>query len=629
VRSLHSLHTARLVAIACRLAPLACIVAVAAVLRFDGLAFGLPNPNVRPDENVIVHKALRFGTGDLNPHYFKYPSLFFYAVFVEYVVYYGWGHLTGVFSSPAAMERAFYRDPSAFYLLARVAGALAGLATVPALYLLGRRLYSRNVGLIAALLLAGAYLHVRHSHFGVTDVPATFFAVAAMAVMARRAPREAWSRGVHAFRCSGAQLIQAGLLCGLAASTKYNLGVLIFPLMVAGLQATGDGRQAPVKTGSLRTATWLVGALGPCALRLAPALLAGLVAFAATSPFVFLDMRTALRDLAWQSAYLRAGHGGRTDLGLGVAYHALFSLRYGLGLPLAVAAVCGSCLMLRRRTWGDWLVLSFVLPYYVAIGAGHTVFVRYMVPLVPLLCLAAAVVVERLASLAARSAQRTAHSDGGASGWIRWPPDATVRLCAVRCVLCAVLLAPSLASTLATNRLLNEKDTRVLAAEWMARHVAPGSRVLMLGSHYSLPALHAAPETALAAATDEQDRRRCKMIAEAAPSPAYRLFRLADRGPELARRLAVTKPDDLDAAGIDYVAITQHPFDRTRLPGPVLSALRRGGTLCYEITPGGPDGAPGPIYDPIDAFFVPFARFHGVQRPGPTIRIVSLRRNHR
>ena len=100
---------------------LACIVLVGLLLRLWGLDFGLPNVNTRPDESTLVHKAIAFGSGDLNPHFFKYPSLHFYLLAGVYGLYFAAGLGLGLFAGVQDFQRQFFSDPSIFFLLGRVA----------------------------------------------------------------------------------------------------------------------------------------------------------------------------------------------------------------------------------------------------------------------------------------------------------------------------------------------------------------------------------------------------------------------------------------------------------------------------------------------------------------------------
>ena len=57
---------------------LAAILVLGAALRFFPIWFGLEYPYSRPDENEAVGHALAILGGDLNPHFFHWPSLTFY-----------------------------------------------------------------------------------------------------------------------------------------------------------------------------------------------------------------------------------------------------------------------------------------------------------------------------------------------------------------------------------------------------------------------------------------------------------------------------------------------------------------------------------------------------------------------
>ena len=56
------------------------ILAIAAVVRVWGIAFGLPHPNARPDEGAIAAVAGGLQSGLLNPHWFSYPPLYMWTI---------------------------------------------------------------------------------------------------------------------------------------------------------------------------------------------------------------------------------------------------------------------------------------------------------------------------------------------------------------------------------------------------------------------------------------------------------------------------------------------------------------------------------------------------------------------
>ena len=57
------------------------------LLRSVAVHFGLPEL-YHADEPNVVNRALAYGTGDLNPHYFKIPPAVSYWVFFSYGFYF-------------------------------------------------------------------------------------------------------------------------------------------------------------------------------------------------------------------------------------------------------------------------------------------------------------------------------------------------------------------------------------------------------------------------------------------------------------------------------------------------------------------------------------------------------------
>jgi 4-amino-4-deoxy-L-arabinose transferase-like glycosyltransferase len=147
------------------------IVAVAAALRVWGIAPDLPYV-FHPDEPVYIAIIQNiFKTGDLNPHWFSYPSFLFYLNALAYVPYYWIGKLLGAFHTTAdilpvirqAVGTAYTGTPSAV-LLSRLVTATVGTGAVVIAFLVGRRLTGRvAVGLLAAAMLAVSPTNVIHS----------------------------------------------------------------------------------------------------------------------------------------------------------------------------------------------------------------------------------------------------------------------------------------------------------------------------------------------------------------------------------------------------------------------------------------------------------------------------------
>lgn len=77
----------------------------------------------------------------------------------------------------------------------RLLSVLVGAATVSLIYLVGRRIWSEGVGLVAALLLVGSHWHVHYSRLGMTNIWDPFLALLApgLIIIARQqGTRRAW-----------------------------------------------------------------------------------------------------------------------------------------------------------------------------------------------------------------------------------------------------------------------------------------------------------------------------------------------------------------------------------------------------------------------------------------------------
>src|SRR5262245_7854461 len=123
---------------------LAAILLLGAALRLWGLTFGVPHSETRPGETAIVRSAAR--------------------LFAMY-------QYAAVHATP-------------FLIVARVIAVVSGVATIWLVYRLVERLIDRRTAITAAFFVAVAFLHVRDSHFGLTGVPMTALAVAALVALA-------------------------------------------------------------------------------------------------------------------------------------------------------------------------------------------------------------------------------------------------------------------------------------------------------------------------------------------------------------------------------------------------------------------------------------------------------------
>ena len=330
------------------------VFAVGAALRLYGIGFGLPYLHARPDEEVATGIAVQMlQTGDLNPHFFHWPSLTFYV-------------FAAIFWVNKAMVGLAYPDvaytTADYFLIARGAVAALGASTMVLVYRIGQRIDSDKTAVIATALFAVAILHVRDSHFAMTDVLATGFATASLAQVLRALNHPDRSKAITWFAV-------AGFTGGLAASTKYNAGAVAVAMVAAQIVWVMQERRLALRPSIAYAALFVTG-------------------FLATTPYAVLDYPKFKEDLIFDITHLSGGHG--IDLGRGWIYHLTHSLPYGLGLSAFLATVIGIVPLVGRHGRYAFILGSYAVALYMILGSGYTVFFRYMLPIVPIACVVAA-----------------------------------------------------------------------------------------------------------------------------------------------------------------------------------------------------------------------------------------------
>jgi hypothetical protein len=420
---------------------LSALLAVAALVRFRALDFGLPFPQARPDETFVIDAARAMLSGRL-PQFFDYPWLYIFMVSLGYLGYFLWGAAAGTFHSIADMVASWpvYWDP--FFLVPRAISAVSGTLTVALVFRLGRQVRDEMTGLVAALFLTFAFIHVRDSHFGTTDAMMTFFIVGAVSLL------------VDAHRGGDRRMFAlSGLVAGLAAATKYNALILLAPVVVVYLIDVFGSREANrLALANTRAMFFAVPFVA---------------AFATGVPFIVLDRPHFLGAMQALVSSMQTGNPA-LELSSGWVHHLQFSLRYGMGLLLLIAGVAGAVVLIARQPQLGALVLAFPVVYYAVAGSMRNLFFRYTIPVVPFLCVTAAYLV--------RSAVATVSSKPGA--------PALRRQSLAIAVISLALVVPSILRVRALDRVLAAEDSRIVAAQWFERHAPPGSSLLQSGSRF-------------------------------------------------------------------------------------------------------------------------------------------------
>ena len=476
------------------------VLVLALALRLKGVTYGLPYSFVNADESIVVPKAFQAARGQLNPQFFFYPSLYFYLVAAVYVLaapvwwLLGNGNLLGTTS--------FVTDPGAHFLLGRLLSVATGTASVYLLYRLGRDAFGRPAGLIAALLLAAAPLHVAYSHMAVTDVTAVAFSLLALVLLQLAATGAEQARSAVATR---RLLILGAVAAGLATSTKYNLGMLMLPATIGAVYACRPEAARRIAEGARRAFVWM----HLLTLRVYVPMAA---AFLLASPFVVLDAPRFLSDFARQNRIMDRGWLGFEHAGNGFWYNVTPNLTGAVGIVLVLLGAAGLGWALWRRTRLDVMVAPYTIVYFVYIGTWKALADRYLLVIVPLLILLAARFCVDLVAL--------------------WPRRRRVVAPLVAAVLVAAFVLP-LASSIAYDRTLSGADTREVAREWIQGNVPPGALIAV--ENYGPPLVREdLLEHYRAAGLDPVTYRlvRLKLPAPGVPERSRDLDRLRERGVE-------------------------------------------------------------------------------------------------
>jgi hypothetical protein len=399
---------------------LALIVVAGLALRVWNNDYGLPFVYSIDEASHFTNRAVEMFWQDLDPGYYQNPAAFTYLVHALLRVLYG--PLGFAFDLPFGnVTEQFSKDPSEIWVAARTLAAVLCMAGVVAVYFTAKRLWGVREGLIAAALLAFAFLPVAYSRVAVTDV-GSLTGVSLAVLFAVRAHEEDRLR----------DWALAGAAVGLAAAFKYTAGLALLPLLVAALARP-----------SLRRA----GGLGLAGL-------AALLVFALLNPYLFTSLGDWWSDLRDQAEVAANDPKPGQESG-GVAYY-LDSLTWGLGWAGLAAAVVGTVLLLRRDLVRALILVSVPLALFAYLAVQSRYFGRWLLPAYPALALLAAYAIARAVELL--------------------PGRASLRAAAAAAVTLAVLAQP-LAADIRSARALGREDTLNQARAFLDARFAPGLRV--------------------------------------------------------------------------------------------------------------------------------------------------------
>jgi hypothetical protein len=392
---------------------LAGVLLLALILRVWGSKTGLPYVYNVDEGAHFVPRAIGMFDHGYDPQYFINPPALTYLFHFAFWLRWGGEHTRELIAA----------DPTAIFGYARVLVAVLATVSVGLLAWVAVRLFDRRVALVAAALLAVAFLPAHYAHFALNDavllVPICLSLAGAAGILQR-------GRRVD-FALAGAGL-------GFAIATKYTAGMAVLPILAATLLGPGDRRrrvQGLVLAGALTIVAFLI--LNPYAL------------------LSFDDFRQGLREQSSASS-----GGGSGKLGLpksGALPYYLGTLLWGVGVVPILTAIYGGARLWLRDYRTAMLLLPAPLLFLAFMGMQERFFARWLMPAYPFIVLLAAW--------------------GAVQLFERIPRVPVVAVAAL------VLGLQGLVFVVHNDVVLARADTREDARKWMVEHIPAGARVVI------------------------------------------------------------------------------------------------------------------------------------------------------
>ncbi len=327
-----------------------------------------------------------------------------------------------------------YQSYQHLWIVGRALTVFLDCITIVVVFLLARRVWTSTAGLAAAFLYATAVLPIQLSHFFTVDVWLTSFVTLAIYLAVRFMDEPSLRRALF-----------MALPVGAAFATKASVPSLLAPLALAAgvaiwrARARGHGVLLPV--------SWVV---------LAGAL--AVAVFTLFEPYALIHRAPFIADIRLQAEIVRGQYDvpfTRQFIGLTPGLYELENMvRYTLGPAFMIAALAGMLVAARRvaqlRDPRLLLLLAWIVAYIPTLLITEARFLRYMLPLVPVLAVMAggalAVLVQRRGDVFARA------------------------------IMATVLIVTAVWAFGFTS-IYSHEHSRIAASRWMHEHIPLGSSV--------------------------------------------------------------------------------------------------------------------------------------------------------
>lgn len=323
-----------------------------------------------------------------------------------------------------------YQSYQNIYRVGRPLAVMVDMTTLLIVYLLARRLAGRYAGLIAAMLYGTAVLPIQLSHFFTVDTWLTLFVTTSLYFAIRFADKRTYGRAMA-----------LGVPVGCAFATKASVAALLLPLAIVGLSELARSTDRRVVLGQFA--------------------LAGVVAlgvFTVFEPYAIVRSGPFFEDISTQADIVR-GHFDvpftRQFVGLTPGlYEARNLFLYGLGPAFLLAGLVAVAWAVRhgwrRRDLTYVVLLSWVAGYGLTLYLTEARFMRYSLPIVPVLAVLIGAMLGR-------------------------PVLARLRL--PRALATATILIITALWGFGFTSIYSHENSRIAASRWMYENIPTGSAI--------------------------------------------------------------------------------------------------------------------------------------------------------
>lgn len=376
--------------------------------------------HLHPDERAIVMALDRIHLpqdsqewatiltkdGSLNPKFFAYGNLPFYLIKAV-------GSVAGHFDESLAHYQSIN-------LVGRVVSTIFDLGTIVAIFLIVRKFSSEKSAYFSALFYGIAVLPLQLSHFYAVDSFLNFFIWSSLHFIVRL--------GQHQNKKN---LLVSSVLIGCAVACKVSAVILLLPLVFVLLVRLVS---KPLKLVIFGIASVLVT----------------IATFLVFEPYALFDFATFTKQLAEQQAMTKSAFVFPYTLqfvnNIPYWYQIKNIYLWGLGPILASIACVGILLIIFRQvkkpSLSIFVILLFSTTYFAVVGKFAVGFMRYMLPIYPLLCIGAGIFMGELKK--------------------RW--------------LVVILILVSI-WPLSFLSIYSQPNSRTTASSWIYGHIPPGAKI--------------------------------------------------------------------------------------------------------------------------------------------------------